>query len=112
MIVGERVTVSRRVETGRDPGNNPTFDWVTEDVDDVLVAPGSQGDVADSNRPDGVRVRWTLHFPKGYPETLAHARIRVRGSEPVPVVGDPRHYTESNTPGRWSMPVELGVVEG
>lgn len=112
MIVGERVTVERRVEAGRDPGNNPKFTWESEVVDDVLVAPGTSADVADSNRPDGVRVRWTLHFPRGYPETLALARVIVRGSEPLPVVGDPRHYTEANTPGRWSMPCELGRVDG
>lgn len=112
MIVGETVTVERRQEVGRDPGNNPLWEWVPETVDGVLVAPGSRTDVEDSTRPDGVEVKFTLHFPKGYPETLANARISVRGRKPMTVVGDPSHYTEANTPGEWSMPVEIGTVEG
>lgn len=112
MIVGETVTVERRVETGRDPGNSPIWDWVCEVVDNVLVAPGSRNDVEGTTRPDGVEVKFTLHFPKGYPETLANARISVRGRASMRVVGDPSHYTEANTPGEWSMPVEIGTVEG
>lgn len=112
MIVGESVVVQRRTETGRDPGNNPIWRWVPETVDDVIVAPGPRNDVTDSTRPDGVEVKYTLHFPKGYPETLAHARISVRGGSPLVVIGDPTHYTGSNTPGLWSMPVEVGAVRG
>ena len=112
MIVGETVVVERRVETGRDPGNAPIYSWVSETVADVLVAPGPREDVTDSTRPDGVEVRYTLHFPKGYPETLRGARVSVRGREPMTVIGDPTHYTEANTPGRWSMPCEVGTVAG
>lgn len=112
MISAETVIVERRTETGRDPGNNPIWEWVAETVDDVLVSPGSLSDVEGTTRPDGVLVKFTLHFPKGYPETLANARIRVRGREPMRVVGDPSHYTAANTPGRWSMPVEVGTVDG
>ena len=112
MIVGETVVVERRQETGRDPGNSPIYDWVPETVEDVLVAPGPRDDVTDSTRPDGVEVKFTLHFPKGYPETLRGARVSVRGREPMAVIGDPTHYTEANTPGRWSMPCEVGKVAG
>lgn len=113
MIRGETVVVERREEIGRDPGNNPIYsDWEAETVANVLVAPGPRGDVVDSNRPDGKRVRWTLHFPKSYPASLAGARVSVRGQVARPVVGDPQHFTEANTPGPWSMPVELEDVEG
>lgn len=112
MIRGETVVVERWQETGRDPGNAPIREWVAETVENVLVAPGPRNDVVDSNRPDGKRIQWTLHFPKSYPATLAGARVSVRGQEARPVVGDPQHYTEANTPGAWSMPVELEDVEG
>ncbi len=112
MILGETVIVERRQETGRDPGNNAIYTWVSESVDNVLVAPGPRADVTDSTRPDGTEVRFTLHFPKGYPETLRAARVRVRGGEPLTVIGDPAHYTEANTPGEWSMPCEVGKVDG
>jgi len=112
MIVGETVIVERREETGRDPGNTPIYEWVGETVSNVLVAPGSLQDVTGSVRPDGVKVMFNLYFPKGYPETLANARVRVRGGDPLSVIGDPRHYTAENTPGGWSMPCEVGRVVG
>lgn len=112
ILKGTKVTVERRVEVGRDPGNNPIFEWQSEDVENVLVVPGPRADVETSARPYGTHVTFNLHFPKGYPATLRHARIRVRGGDPLDVIGDPQHYMEENTPGPWSMPVEVGRVDG
>lgn len=112
MITGEPVVVERPVQVDVDAGGNAVIEWVSETVEDVLVSPGPREDVVDSNRPDGVQVQWTLHFPKGTPATLAGARVRVRGGDPFSVVGDPQHYMPENTPGRWSMPCEVGRVDG
>lgn len=112
MIFGETVVVERETETGRDAGNNPITEWVPETVTNVLVAPGPRSDVVGQIRPEGVEIRWNLHFPKGYPATLRGARISVRGGSPLMVVGDPQHYAEELTPGDWSMPVEIGRVDG
>lgn len=109
---GERVVVERRIEVGRDPGNSPIYEWQSETVENVLVVPGPRSDVESSARPEGTSVLWNLHFPKGYPATLRDARISVRGQAPAEVIGDPQHYTEANTPGVWSMPVEIGRVDG
>lgn len=112
MIVGETVAVIRREQTGEDRFGEPIYEDVTESVDDVLVAPGPRADLTDAERPEGFRVAWNLHFPKGYPAELKGARISVRGGPALAVVGDPQHYTAENTPGRWSMPVEVWGVEG
>jgi len=117
VIVGETVVVERRQVTGEDRLGEPTYEWVSETVEDVLVAPGPRTDLmgarsSDAFRADGLRVEWNLHFPKGYPPTLKGARISVRGGPLMNVVGDPQHYTTANTPGRWSMPVEVWQVEG
>jgi len=113
VIVGESVAVQRPIVVGEDAHGNQTVELSEpETVDDVLVAPGPRADLSDTSRPDGDRVEWNLHFPKGYPATLRGAFISVRGGEPLRVVGDPQHYTEQNTPGRWSMPVELWRVDG
>lgn len=109
---GESVTVISRVETGRDPGNAPIYGDVETIVDDVLVAPGPRSDVIESNRPEGVKIAWTLHFPKTFSGSLRGARISVRGQKALSVVGDPQPYTAANTPTRWWMPVELEAVEG
>ena len=112
LLQGEQVVVERVVSPGVDAFGDPLpGQWVPEAVDDVLVAPGGRNDL-DASRPEGVEVKWTLHFPKGYPATLRGARVVVRGQEPAFVVGDPQHYTEGNTPGAWSMPVELTAVRG
>lgn len=111
-MIGEAVEVIRTVEVGRGPGNTPIYETEKETVDDVLVAPGSRSDVIDSNRPDGVDVQYTLHFPKPYDSDLTGASISVRGEDPLDVVGSPRPYTLANTPTRWWMPVEVGRVDG
>lgn len=113
LIVGEVVSVERPVLGPEDPHGNPVKTWsAAEIVSNVLVAPGPRNDLADPARPDGDRVEWTLHFPKGYPATLRGARISVRGGAPLNVKGDPQHYTAANTPGEWSMPVELWRIDG
>lgn len=112
LLTGETVIVEREVPGGPDEFGDPSPGvWVPERVDDVLVAPGPTSDL-DGSRPDGVRVKWSLSFPKGYPATLRGARVIVRGGPPCWVVGDPQHLTAANTPGRWSMPVELSAVRG
>lgn len=109
---GEPVVVERREQVGLDPGRNPIYDWVPEVVEDVLVEPGSRSDVSDSQRPDGVRVAWTLHFPKVYTASLSGCRVQVRDDKPRKVIGDPHQYTNANTPTRWNRPAELEGVEG
>ena len=111
-MIGEQVVVSRRVQVGTDDLFEPVYEWQDETVDDVLVAPGPLADASDPQRPDGVRVVWQLHFPKGYPATLRGARVSVRGGAPLDVAGDPQPYTEANTPTRWSMPCELWRFDG
>lgn len=111
-MLGETVVVERNVRVGTAPGNSPIYEWVPEAVEDVLVAPGPRDDVIDSNRPDGTKVAWTLHFPKTFNKSLRGARVKVRGDEARLVVGDPKPYTLANTPTRWWMPVELEAVDG
>ena len=112
MITGEVVTVFRSVQSGEDRFGEPIMTDVIADVDNVLVAPGPRADLSEADRPNGDRVAFNLHFPKGHPADLRGARISVRGGEPLSVVGNPQHYTESNTPGAWSMPVEVWRVDG
>ena len=112
LLRGETVIVERLESPGEDSfGDLLPGVWVPETVANVLVAPGPRADLG-ADRPEGVEVKWTLHFPKGYPATLRGARVVVRGQEPAFVVGDPQHYTAGNTPGAWSMPVELTAVRG
>lgn len=107
MIRGETVTVALVTgsTTGRLGASVPTY-GEPADVANVLVVP-STSDESDYLRPEGVRVDYTLHFPRGYDSDLRGALVTVRGKE-FRVVGAPAPYTEANVPGPWTMPV--GVV--
>lgn len=112
MIVGETVVVYRDIQTGEDAHGEPIVETVTEDVENVLVAPGPRADIGDVFRPDGVTVVWNLHFPKPYSADLRGARIAVRGQDPLEVIGSPAPYTLENTPTQWWMPVEVSRADG
>lgn len=111
-LKGETVTVHREEMVGRDSHNNPIYEQVDEVVENVLIAPGPRTDIEESHRPSGTKVAYNLHFPRGYPTTLRGAQVSVRGDEPLAVIGDPRHFNEHNTPGPWTMPVEVERTDG
>lgn len=77
---------------------------------EAVVCPGATSDMA-AERPNGDRVAYTLHFPKGYGKSLRGCSVEVRGRS-YAVVGDPQPYTEANTPGPWNMSVEVGWADG
>ncbi len=113
MLKGDTVTVIwEDVEVGRDEFNAPITETRTEDVENVLIAPGARQDVSEANRPEGVVVAWELHFPKKFTESLRGALVQVPGDEPRKVIGDPRPYQAQNTPTDWNRPVELEGHDG
>ena len=111
MIRGETVTVECRYPSGTDEFNQTVYSTTELEVAGVLIAPTTGGDVTEGNRPEGAQVRYTLHFPKTYIGKLDGLRVKVRG-EWLHVIGSPRRYAAENVPGKWDMPVEVGVVNG
>ena len=75
-----------------------------------VVCPGSTSDLG-ADRPNGVQVAYTLHFPKTYRGDLRGCSVEVRG-ETFSVVGDPMRTAEAATPGPWNMAVEVARAEG
>lgn len=113
MIHGETVYVSLLTVAGdaRDRMGNPTRSYAEPAaVANVVVVPATE-DELDATRPDGIRVTYTLHFPRGYAQDLRGAKVTVRGDE-FRVVGDPKPYTEANVRGPWTMPVRVGRHDG
>lgn len=106
------VTVLRPNPTGAtDPFGMPMGGAPMEEtVDGVLVTPGATADL-DASRPDGVRVAYTVHFPKGYGKSLRGCSV-VIGGEICRIIGDPRPYMADGTPGPWSMAAEVEAVDG
>lgn len=110
-MIGETVTVRLPSGSEADEGGNLIPVWSDQQVDNVLVAPGQSADVNDSNRPDGVQAVYELHFPKSFTGNVANAHVVVRGEEFM-VMGDPRPYTDSLTPGSWNRMVGVRAVNG
>ena len=106
------VTVLRPNLTGAtDPFGAPVGGApVEEAVDGVLITPGATADL-DPSRPDGVRVAYTVHFPKGYGKSLRGCSVLI-GGEAYRVIGDPKPYMADGTPGPWAMAAEVEAVDG
>lgn len=111
MIKGETVVVRTFTEGEADPFENAAKVATEETVEDVLVQVGSTSDLTGSIRPDGVEVKFTLHFPKTYNVELRGAQVQVRGSW-YGVVGNPAWYTADNCPTKWNYPVEVSATNG
>jgi len=115
MIKGVTVTVLRPTATGTDRFGNPITSTVPETVANVLVSPAATSDM-EASRPEGVKVAYTLHFPKAYTAGLEGCTVEL----PAPwaneggykVIGDPRPYMDANTPTPWNRQVEVEAAHG
>lgn len=105
---GEAVVVETHRTVGSDAYGSPIAEPSLEEVADVLVSPGALADLGE-DRPEGVRIRYTLYFPKGYEGDLEGARVNVRGRW-LYVIGRPDRYLQA--PTRWDMQVDVGDSDG
>lgn len=126
MAITQKVRVWARQPAGTDPMGETVYEWCPTDVSGVLVRPVSasdmeRGDSASDLRPDGVRVSFSLAFPKGYAgPPLRHARVTLLdpayGMDPtdpaaaLAVSGDPAPTVPCPTP--WDMIAQVGRTDG
>lgn len=129
MALTQSIRVWSRSASGTDPMGEPTYEWSFVDVDGVLVRPSGasemeRGDSTSDLRPDGVRMEFTLAFPKGYDgPALRHARVtlleRRYGMDldetegwrtALAVSGEPQPTIPC--PTRWDTIVEVGRADG
>ena len=111
-MLGEAVEVLRRTQSGTDIMGEPVYTWGAETVDNCLVRPLTGSDLNDAMRPDGVRVRYNVAFPKTYEgrATLRGCKVSLRGCEPLFVVGEPD--ITNPCPTMWDVVAEVGRVDG
>ncbi len=121
-MLGETVTVLRRVE-GADELGGPTIGWEADEVGNCLVRPLQGAELAQADRPDGVRVRFAVALPKAYTAGLAYgalvgARVALteRGMDPsrpqdALLVTGPCEPTRP-CPTEWDTCVECGTLHG
>ena len=113
MIKGASVIVHSPIPGAVDRFGNATETWEQYTVDDVLIVPGATADL-EASRPEGVRVAYTLHFPKTFIGSLEGCKVTLSApySGTYRVIGNPGAYMDANTPTRWHMPVEVEVAHG
>lgn len=122
-MLGEDVAVLTRSETGTDEMGEPVYSWESETVHNVLVRPLAGSDVNQDARPDGVRVSYSLAFPRSWTAGkpagyLRGARVALvaRGMDPgdqdaaLVVSGWPDRTPQS--PLAWDTTAEVGRVDG
>lgn len=118
-MLGEKIAVFYRLQSGEDGLGEPVYEWVVVDVDGALVRPLSGSDINDAKRPDGIRVEYSIAMPKSFPLIpWAHARVALveRGMDvkdiegALRVVGSPD--ITNPCPTRWNMIVEVGRIDG
>lgn len=80
-------------------------------VPGCLWAPGRPADIG-SERPDGVAVSATAHFPQGWSGSLRGALVSLDGKEWLRVVGDPVAYPTGAVRGPWGTYVLLSRGDG
>ena len=111
MIKGRTVTVLAPSAWSVDRFNNTIVtSYQQNTIGNVLIAPGATADL-EAGRPDGVRVDYTVHFPKTFTDSLKDCLVEFDGVR-YRVVGDPKPYMDENTPTPWHMPVEVVKVDG
>lgn len=104
--------VKLRKMGARDRLGNKTVSYAEPvPVPGCLFAPATTADLA-VERPEGTKVTATAHFPKGYKEDLAHAKVSLDGEKWFDVVGEPVPFPDPAVRGRWGMQVTLGRVNG
>lgn len=110
------VGVRMRLHGERDSlGNDVGGHGPRVDVGGALVAPGACSDL-DASRPEGVRVAFTVHFPKTFSGDLRGALVILPppcdGGNPYRVIGSPMPYPPAACRGPWGMTAEVEMVDG
>lgn len=109
LLKGITVNLITRVSTGKDAFNRDIMTEVTEQVENVLVAPISQSDVAviDELSLNGKKARYWLAIPKGDTHIWEDAEVEFFG-ERWKTVGYPTEGIDDLIPLEWNKKV---VVE-
>jgi hypothetical protein len=108
------VTVIHHVDTGEfDADGNAVYNDVPENIEGVLVAPGTLEDVPGDLRERGVYVNYSLYLPKSWTgKTDDISAVTVRGNGPFKTVGYPDRYENDLCPTKWNLVIQVGGSNG
>ena len=109
-IKGITVTLINRQQTGTDPFDNPIYEDVEIEVDNVLVKPTTTDDVVNTKDLTGRTAVYTLAIPKGDTNVWENQEVRFFG-ERWRVFGIPLQGIEELIPLDWNKKVMVERYE-
>ena len=109
-IKGITVTLISNKQVGTDAFDNPIFEDVEIEVDNVLVSPTSSDDIVNTKDLTGRTAVYTLAIPKGDTNTWENQEVRFFG-ERWRVFGIPLQGIEHLIPLDWNKKVMVERYE-
>lgn len=110
---GVTIQLLTRKMTGRDELNQPVYEDVPEDVENVLIAPVSGDDIIDATQLEGRKSVLTLGIPKGDTHEWENQKVAL----PAPfagtykVFGTPQVGIPALVPTAWNKKIMVEKYE-
>lgn len=109
-IKGITITLIDKVEVGRDPFDNPIYENIEIEVDNVLVTPTSTDDITSNLELEGKKAVYTLAIPKGNANVWENKEVRFFGQK-WRVFGKTLQGIEHLIPLAWNKKVMVEAYE-
>lgn len=101
-MIGMSITFSKKVASGTDDLNNPTYTEQDVTVADCLVAPITEPTTArEQQAMDQSRDQVRVHLPKASTDDVANSTFTYNGKT-FTVDSDSVVFMDGNTPTRWN----------
>jgi hypothetical protein len=106
MIKGITVQLLDKVETGKDPFGQSTFEEKVIDVENVLIGEPSTQDIINELNLTGKKLVYTLAIPKGDDHDWTDKKVRFFG-QTFQTFGEVTQGIEANIPLAWTKKVKV-----
>lgn len=107
---GITLTFERRIQTGTDAFNNPTFTVEEVEVEDCLIAPVTEPATAREQQAiNQARDQVRIHLPKAFTGNVSGSRVEWDGKL-FELDSDSVSFMSDNTPTRWNRYVRAECV--
>lgn len=108
---GITIQLYERTQTGTDPFGRPIYSEVATNVENVLVAPATDAEAAETLNLTGRRVVYKLGIPKGDEHEWTNRRVGFFG-EVFRVIGEPTIGIDALIPLSWNKIARVEVYDG
>lgn len=112
MIKGISITLYQRTQSGADDFNRPTYTETAVTVENVLIAPATEGgqELTEQLNLRGRKAVYTLAIPKGDTNSWENCRVDFFGQS-FRVIGIPTEGIDELIPLRWNRKVQVEKIE-